>query len=148
MKLEFLDVGDETRVPDAFFRKRGAFPAEVAFFAPEAAGKLIRIVKDKVVVVINVKYRRRVAVADKAHRFASLAVEVLVPGVEWHRKERALLPFESLLLAVVEPDAGVVEALRDVITPRTSVSGGSAFLRAESRRRKPPSWVLLEDDPK
>ena len=64
--------------------------------------------------MINVEYRWSIGIADKAHRFASLAVEVLVPGVEWNRKERALLPFEVLLFAVVEPDAGGAAAFEDV----------------------------------
>ena len=94
-------VGHEVRVEQepALFAPVG----EVVRLAVEAVIEVVPRVEHEVEVTEGVDDDRRIGHGDEACGVLAGAVEVLVPGVQRNRKERARLPFEGDLLPGVVP---------------------------------------------
>src|SRR5690348_1884497 len=88
VELELFDIGDKARVPYAPVRQGRSFAAEVVLLSMEAIEKSIRIIKNEIVAVIDVKDGWRVGVPEIAHRLVSLSIEMLMPGIERNREHR------------------------------------------------------------
>src|SRR4029077_13082159 len=87
VKLELLNVGNETGVPHPLLRNSDSLATEVVLLAVVAIRKLITVVKNKIIIAVQVEHHRRIGIADETHRFSTLAVEMLMPGVKRDRKK-------------------------------------------------------------
>ena len=105
-------VGDEIRVPDPLVVERAT--VEVVLVAGVAGVEHRRAVEHEVLVPEQPHHRRRVRRGDVPHLLATRTVEVLVPGIERHREQRACAPLERLLVVVVGPYRGRATAFHDV----------------------------------
>src|SRR5262249_23951039 len=77
---------------------------EKIFLAIVAVDERIIALESEIDVVKEVQNGRRIGHGQQSHRLVSLAIEMLIAGVERRRKERALSPLEGLLPASIVPD--------------------------------------------
>ena len=90
-----------------------ALVAEIIRLAGEAALEVVLRVEDEFRLFIEVHHRRRVGHRDEARGLLARAVEMLVPAIERNGEQRARLPLEGDLLALVVPHAGGAAAGED-----------------------------------
>src|SRR5262249_53778868 len=77
-------------------------------------GEAVIAVEDELGITEQVDRTRRTCHADEAHRLSAGCVEMLVPGVQRDREQRAWPPFEARFRAIVVPHGGCAVALEDV----------------------------------
>ncbi len=90
-----------------------ALVGEVVGLAGEARLEVVRRVEDEVDVFVEVDHRGGVRHGDEARGLGARTVEVLMPGVQRNREQRAGLPFEGDLLARVVPHGGGAAAFEN-----------------------------------
>src|SRR5262245_45812420 len=103
-EFEIASIGDEISVPDST-RIGFAFAAEVFSFAVETIREITRCVENEVGIVKEVEDDRHAVDGKKSRRLVTLAIEVLVRGVERQSEQTSVLPLKGLLRACVVPDS-------------------------------------------
>src|SRR5215510_3556786 len=103
-EFEIASIGDEISVPDST-RIGFAFAAEVFGFAVETIREITRGVENEVGIVKEVEDDRHAVDGEKSRRLVTLAIEVLVRGVERQGKQTPVLPFKGLLRSRVVPNS-------------------------------------------
>ena len=88
--------------------------AEVIGLAVEALHEITRGVEDEICIVEEIKDDRHAVDGEESGRFVSLAVKVLVPGIERQCEKASLLPFEGLLRSFVVPNGRRAPPLENV----------------------------------
>src|SRR5439155_12352154 len=111
-KFEALHVADEIGIRKSLGRNF-CVAAEKVFLAGIPVGERIITFEDEVDVVKEIKNSRRIGHGQEPHRFVSLAIEVLIPGIERRRKKRPLAPLEGLLFTSVAPNRRRAPAVND-----------------------------------
>src|SRR5215471_13497360 len=96
-------VGNKVRLPYPAVVEL-AVTAEVVFFPGIAAAKPEIAIENKFAVPKQPHHRRRVGHRDVTGGLIAAAIEVLVPRIEWNRKETPCLPFKTRLLFLILPD--------------------------------------------
>src|ERR1051325_2352662 len=96
-------VADKVGIVKSFSGNLGS-AAEEILLAGIAVRETVVAIKNKIDVVVEIQDGWRVGHRQKTYRFVALAVEMLIPGVQWRRKKRAFAPFEALALPALLPN--------------------------------------------
>src|ERR1044072_9737134 len=84
-QLVAAHVADEVGIVKSFSGNLGS-AAEEILLAGIAVRKTVVAIKNKIDVVVEIQDRWRVGQWQKTYRFVALAVEMLIPDVQWRRK--------------------------------------------------------------
>src|SRR5215467_16254234 len=106
-------IRNKVCVPDAA-GIRLALAAEVFRLAVKAIGKITGRIENKIGAMEEVKNDGHAVNRKKPRRLASLAVEMLIPGIERQCEEAPFLPFERLFSAFIIPNSGSAASLQNI----------------------------------
>src|SRR5262245_42502494 len=96
-------VGNEVRLPYPAIVEL-AVTAEVVFFTGIASAKTEIAIENKFAVPKQPHHRRCIGHRNITGGLIAAAIEVLVPRIEWNRKETPSLPFKTGLLFLILPN--------------------------------------------
>src|ERR1051325_2207428 len=93
-EAEIAHVRDEIGLPCPVARHFPALAVVIPCFAVEPVAEFKPVAENEVEIAETIDHLRRVRERDQAGGFASLCIEVLLPGVEGRRKKTPLLPLK------------------------------------------------------
>src|SRR5688572_10927387 len=112
-KFKVAGVSNKVGIPNTAWMSF-ALATEVFRITIETIHKVPGRIEDKVFVMKKVKRDGHAIDRKESRRLVALAVEVLVPGIKRLCEETTLLPFKSLLGALIIPNSCCAATLKDI----------------------------------